>query len=87
MQSQPRVVSQRAPARDERGLCFEHGGTHGTGVYLGRSALEAPEVDPVVFVHNMEGCAPLVVGQLRLCRITGASISDLVAHPVDSVML
>lgn len=52
------------------------------GVFLGRTAAEAPDVDPVVFVHDVDGSAPLAVGQMRLCKITGASINDLVGHPV-----
>lgn len=52
------------------------------GVFIGRTALEAPDVDPVVFLSDVEGAEPLAVGQMRLCRFTGASINDLVGHPV-----
>lgn len=53
------------------------------GVWLGRTAADAPDVDPVVFLHDAEGAAPLAVGQMRRVKITGASINDLVGHPVD----
>lgn len=54
------------------------------GVFVGRTSLEAPDVDPIVFVHDSEeaGVEPLAIGQLRMCKITGSSIFDLVAHPV-----
>lgn len=52
------------------------------GVFLGRTSAEAPDVDPVVFVHDVEGMPPLAVGQMRLCKITGSSINDLIGHPV-----
>ena len=55
------------------------------GVYIGRTSLEAPDVDPVVFLHDagLPGVAKLAVGQLRSCLIDSCSLFDLTAHPVE----
>ena len=54
------------------------------GVFVGRTQLEAPDVDPVVFLHDagLPGLEPLAVGQMRRCKVVGASMFDLTAHPV-----
>jgi len=54
------------------------------GVFVGRTQLEAPDVDPVVFLHDagLPGVEPLSVGQMRRCKVIGASMFDLTAHPV-----
>ena len=45
---------------------------------------DAPDIDPIVFLSPPEapGLAPLEVGQMRRCRVTGNSIFDLEAVPV-----
>ena len=55
------------------------------GVFVGRTSLEAPDVDPCVFLHDAQlpGVAPLAVGQMRTCKIDGSSMFDLTAHPIE----
>ena len=53
------------------------------GVFVGRSAAEAPDVDPCIFLRDVEGLPPLAVGQMRLCKIDGASLFDLTAYPLE----
>ena len=54
------------------------------GCFLGRTMLEAPDVDPVVFVSPPRGAglAALAAGQLRRCRVNGSVVFDLEAYPV-----
>jgi len=54
------------------------------GVFVGRSQLEAPDVDPCVFLHDagLPGVPPLAIGQMRTCRVDGASLYDLTGYPV-----
>ena len=106
---QQRIQTEFAEARvgTEVQLLIDSLDPEEPGVFIARSALEAPDCDPVrrlpgmlfsplpqprarlsprlqvVFVHNADGCTPLAPGQLRLCRITAASLFDLVAHPID----
>jgi ribosomal protein S12 methylthiotransferase len=55
------------------------------GVFVGRTALEAPDVDPCVFLHDagLPGVLPLAIGQMRLCKVDGSSMFDLTAHPIE----
>jgi ribosomal protein S12 methylthiotransferase len=55
------------------------------GVYIGRTALEAPDVDPCVFLHDagLPGVPLLAIGQLRRCLVDGSSVTDLTAHPIE----
>ena len=56
------------------------------GELYGRTQWDAPDVDPIVFLAPPEegsGLAALEVGQLRRCRVTGTSIFDLEAVPVE----
>ncbi|KAI8463285.1 MAG: hypothetical protein J3K34DRAFT_381047 [Monoraphidium minutum] len=54
------------------------------GGYVGRTQWDAPDVDPIVFLAEAEDPAVprLEVGQVRLCRVDGASIFDLDASVV-----
>eukprot|EP00884_Botryococcus_braunii_P010092 jgi/Botrbrau1/19084/Bobra.0077s0001.1 len=54
------------------------------GELLGRTQWDAPDVDPLVFLQapQDEGIPPLAIGQMRRCRITGSSVTDLEAVPV-----
>jgi ribosomal protein S12 methylthiotransferase len=52
--------------------------------FIGRTTLEAPDIDPVVFVteDKAKGLAPIEPGQMRKCSIIGSSLFDLEAQPV-----
>ena len=55
------------------------------GEIYGRTQWDAPDVDPIVFLSQPEpgsGVPELLVGQMRRCRVTGASLVDLEAVPV-----
>ena len=58
------------------------------GEIYGRTQWDAPDVDPIVFLSppagegEGAGAPPLEVGQLRRCRVVGASLFDLEAVPV-----
>ena len=54
------------------------------GFFIGRTSLESPDVDPVVFLSESEeeSVEPLAVGQMRTCLVTGASLADIEAHPI-----
>lgn len=58
------------------------------GDLLGRSQWDAPDVDPVVFLPlsdiDIPGRQPQV-GELWRCRVTGASLSDLEALPLEQL--
>ncbi|CAL6421047.1 unnamed protein product [Bathycoccus prasinos] len=48
--------------------------------WVGRTALEAPDIDPVVFISEAEnGGQKLEPGQMRKCKIVGSSLFDLEA--------
>lgn len=55
------------------------------GGYIGRTQWDAPDVDPIVFLAEAEDLAVprLAVGQMRLCRVDGASLFDLDASVVE----
>jgi ribosomal protein S12 methylthiotransferase len=53
-----------------------------TPSYVGRSTLQAPEVDSVTFVHSSQTLSP---GQVIRCRIVDADGYDLVAQPVSEL--
>ena len=53
--------------------------------WTGRTMLEAPDIDPIVFVQEPapgSGVAALEQGQMRKCKIVGTSLFDLEAHIV-----
>lgn len=52
--------------------------------FIGRTTLEAPDIDPVVFVTEDEskGLPPIKPGQMRKCNIIGSSLFDLEAQPI-----
>ena len=57
------------------------------GSFFGRTSLEAPETDPVVFLTDPEDGESLLpqleIGQFRKCLITDTiGPGDMVAHPV-----
>lgn len=54
------------------------------GEFLGRTQWDAPDVDPMVFLTELEdsSLAPLEIGQMRKCRVDCAMLFDLEAHPV-----
>lgn len=55
--------------------------------FVGRTSLEAPDCDPLVFLSDADGAQPLAVGQMRLCRVEGASEFDLFASPVEDALM
>jgi ribosomal protein S12 methylthiotransferase len=52
--------------------------------YVGRTTLEAPDIDPIVFIteDKSKGLPPLEAGQMRKCSIVGSSLFDLEAVPL-----
>lgn len=52
------------------------------GEFIGRTSWDAPDVDPIVFLSEAPGQAPLEIGQMRKCKVTNASIFDLEAIPI-----
>eukprot|EP00227_Mantoniella_beaufortii_P010230 CAMPEP_0197591208 /NCGR_PEP_ID=MMETSP1326-20131121/12939_1 /TAXON_ID=1155430 /ORGANISM="Genus nov. species nov., Strain RCC2288" /LENGTH=529 /DNA_ID=CAMNT_0043156593 /DNA_START=101 /DNA_END=1690 /DNA_ORIENTATION=- len=53
--------------------------------WTGRTMLEAPDIDPIVFVSEPEagsGLTPLAMGQMRRCKVVGTSLFDLEAYPI-----
>ena len=50
----------------------------------GRTTLEAPDIDPVVFVteDKTKGLPPIEPGQMRRCNVIGSSLFDLEAQPI-----
>ena len=52
------------------------------GLYQGRTAAQAPQIDSVTFVHSRKKLAP---GELIRCAIVSADGYDLVAQPVDDL--
>lgn len=55
------------------------------GELLGRTQWDAPDVDPFVFLAPSADAnvPPLVIGQIRRCRITSTSVTNLEAVPVS----
>ena len=54
------------------------------GEIFGRTEFDAPDIDNIVFLQDPEdGLPPLEIGQMRKCRITGRSIFDLEAVPIE----
>ena len=52
--------------------------------WTGRTSLEAPDIDPIVFVADPTGGQrALEMGQMRRCKIVGTSLFDLEANLVD----
>lgn len=47
--------------------------------WVGRTSLEAPDIDPVVFISEEEGGQKIEPGQMRKCKIVGSSLFDLEA--------
>ena len=52
--------------------------------FIGRTTLEAPDIDPVVFVteDKTKGLPPIEPGQMRRCNVIGSSLFDLEAQPI-----
>jgi ribosomal protein S12 methylthiotransferase len=52
--------------------------------FIGRTTLEAPDIDPVVFVteDKTKGLPPIEPGQMRRCSVIGSSLFDLEAQPI-----
>jgi ribosomal protein S12 methylthiotransferase len=53
--------------------------------WTGRTSLEAPDIDPIVFVSEPEagsGLPALAMGQMRRCKVSGTSLFDLEANPI-----
>ena len=51
--------------------------------WVGRTTLEAPDIDPIVFISEPpagSGMAALEMGQMRKCKIVGTSLFDLEAN-------
>jgi ribosomal protein S12 methylthiotransferase len=51
--------------------------------WVGRTSLEAPDIDPIVFIQDPKdgsGLAGLETGQIRKCKIVGTSLFDLEAN-------
>ena len=59
-------------------------GSDQDGNVVGRTQWDAPDVDPLVFLHqgSTDGLPPLESGQMRRCLVTGTSIFDLEATPI-----
>jgi len=47
--------------------------------WVGRTSLEAPDIDPVVFISEEEEGQKIEPGQMRKCKIVGSSLFDLEA--------
>lgn len=58
-------------------------GCNEDGEWTGRTQWDAPDVDPIVFLTTGEGQAPLEAGQMRQCRVVGASLFDLEAVTIS----
>lgn len=61
-------------------------GVNDDGWLVGRTQWDAPDVDPCVFLNDPPAggsALPLAVGQIRRCRVTGTSLFDLEAYPID----
>ena len=56
----------------------------GQHILIGRTRGEAPDVDPVVFLHLPEDSAvpPARVGEIRTCKVSGSFLYELEAVPV-----
>jgi len=52
------------------------------GVWIGRCYADAPEIDGVAYISELEG-EPLAAGQLVPCEVVASQDYDLVAVPVD----
>lgn len=56
------------------------------GEIFGRTQWDAPDIDNIVFMQEPEeglGLKPLEIGQMRRCKVTGRSIFDLEAVPIE----
>lgn len=53
------------------------------GEIFGRTQWDAPDIDNIVFLEQGESAKQLEVGQMRTCRVTGRSLFDLEAVPID----
>lgn len=54
--------------------------------WVGRTMLEAPDIDPIVFVSEPDtgsGLPALAMGQMRRCKVSGTSLFDLEADPLN----
>jgi len=54
--------------------------------WVGRTILEAPDIDPIVFISEPaagSGLPALATGQMRRCRVSGTSTFDLEADPLN----
>ncbi|MEM9588528.1 MAG: 30S ribosomal protein S12 methylthiotransferase RimO, partial [Planctomycetota bacterium] len=51
-------------------------------IWIGRSAGEAPDIDGVVLVSDVDPDAPLEAGQIRSCEIIAPNGYDLIAAPL-----
>jgi len=54
-------------------------GEHDSPVFLGRTRCEAPDVDGLVYVSQVDPDSPVEVGQIRSCEIVASQGYDLVA--------
>ncbi len=52
------------------------------GVWIGRSPGEAPDIDGVIYVSDMDHAATIGVGEIVTCEIVAADGYDLVAAPL-----
>jgi ribosomal protein S12 methylthiotransferase len=52
-----------------------------TGLYIGRTQFQAPEVDGLTYVQSRESHRPLAVGQFIRTRIIDTLEYDLVGEP------
>lgn len=59
-------------------------GLNDDGWMIGRTQWDAPDVDPIVFLHppTNPSVAPAAPGEMRRCRVTSNSLFDLEAHPI-----
>jgi ribosomal protein S12 methylthiotransferase len=62
-------------------------GENEDGWLFGRTQWDAPDVDPIVFLSeppaSAAAVAPLEIGQMRRCRVSGTSLFDLEAYPLE----
>ncbi|MEO9595780.1 MAG: 30S ribosomal protein S12 methylthiotransferase RimO, partial [Rhodopirellula bahusiensis] len=49
------------------------------GVFIGRTRSEAPDVDGLVYVSQVDPDSPVEIGQIRPCEIVASQGYDLVA--------
>ena len=61
-------------------MCIIEGNDSDTGVYVGRTYKDAPDVDGLIFIESDEN---LMTGDFAYVKVTGAYEYDLIGELVD----